>query len=83
MSLGREYETELTIEKELERIKIERAAARGLWATKDARLIRIEDMTESHLRNCIRMLKKNNGEDIMTPWIVRMENELKRRGLEV
>ena len=83
MSLGREYETELAIEKWLARINIEYTAAKGLWMTSDARLIRVEDMTESHLLNCINMLKRTDETDIMIPWIVRMENELKRRGLEV
>ena len=45
------------------------------WVTKDGSKIKVQDMTEKHIRNCMRMV----GED--DPWYGHFYNELKRRGL--
>lgn len=43
------------------------------WTTKDGRKIRLADMTESHIRNCMRIV----GED--DAWYGRFKKELARR----
>ena len=43
------------------------------WKTRDGREIRIRDMTESHIRNCMRIV----GED--DRWFYVFQKELERR----
>lgn len=58
---------------------IETSAREGIWTTRDGRRIAVEDMTDSHIRNTIAYLKRNDVCDIYLPWITRMRRELERR----
>ena len=43
------------------------------WETKDGRVLRLTEMTEQHIRNCMRMVGNHD------PWYERFSMELKRR----
>lgn len=43
------------------------------WRTKDGTKIKVSDMSESHIRNCMRMVGEDDG------WYARFEKELERR----
>lgn len=43
------------------------------WCTKDGAKIKLSDMSESHIRNCINMVGEDDG------WYARFEQELDRR----
>lgn len=45
------------------------------WVTRDGRVLNIEEMSEQHIRNCMRMV----GED--DPWYAHFKKELDRRGI--
>ena len=47
------------------------------WTTKDGDLIPYSKMTISHIKNCIRMIKRENIRKIFLPYLL---TELKRRG---
>lgn len=59
--------------------EVEQQARSGVWETKDGEKVRVEDMTDSHLRNTIAFLKREDEVDILLPWINRLERELDRR----
>lgn len=80
MSLGSEYATERIISEEMFYLKIANEAETETWTTKSGEKIKIEDMSTGHLKNTIRFLQSSEPyPDVYLPWIVRMENELKRR----
>lgn len=45
------------------------------WTTRDGTEIPVKEMTETHIRNCMRKI----GED--DPWYAEFREELKRRGV--
>lgn len=46
------------------------------WKTKDGTIIKLTDMTESHILNCMRIVGRKD------PWHDRFERELRRREFE-
>lgn len=79
MCLGMDYKDELRVEHALHYCMVENQAKSGIWETKDGRKIPVEEMTDSHIRNTIAMLKRHNVCDLWMPWITRLEKELERR----
>lgn len=57
MSYGKELETEITIERELVYFQAVDMAEKGIWETKDGQKLNVQDMTDSHIANCLAMLK--------------------------
>ena len=78
MSMGEEARTLQTMREELEYEYEVGCIRRGEWKQRDGTIIDIMDMTERHIRNCIRMLK-NSEFDIAALWIERFEKELRFR----
>ena len=86
MSYGSEYlaDNAYEIEQSQKRwesicIKAESEASKGMWRTKDGRVLNVEDMGTEHIQNCIRMLERNNV-PIRKPYIIMFTKELHRRG---
>lgn len=78
MSLGEDWIADHGYDKELLRERIRYNQERGIWIQKDGTEISIKDMTKSHIRNTIAMLKKNGGMG-STGWIAVFEEELANR----
>lgn len=85
MSLGREailetlYEyNENITQQEILSLEAQAGAEAGIWITKDGDVIKIADMSRSHIANCLNMLKKNNsiGAEF---YIKAFEKEINRR----
>lgn len=63
-------------------LTLERLAAEGIWQTKDGNRVKIENMSDSHLRNTINMLKRSEsdwGDGARTSYIRQMEEEVNLR----
>lgn len=81
MSLGSEYLADYAYESEQALKLWEKAsiyASKGIWHTKDGRMLLVEDMTTQHIHNCIRMMERNNNPllDVYRPMF---EKELAKR----
>lgn len=89
MSLGEEYLLEQEVEWLLWRAEQFRRIENKIWTQRDGTHIKVQDMTERHINNCIRMLKRDKNEsinchrDIKDAWIVVFEDELKRRKKQI
>jgi hypothetical protein len=85
MSLGEELSLEYELEHDfyLARMHsiVESNARKGIWTTKDGKKIHVSDMTTSHIKNTIRVMERNDSEDLLLPWIDRFKKELERRGV--
>lgn len=61
------------------RSQIARQAAAGIWHTKSGQHLDIKTMSDTHIQNCINMLKSNDKTDTYIAWIDAFEKELERR----
>ena len=78
MSIGREFETEMKIEKEITlRQHIDRLS-NGLWTMEDGTIISVQDMELQHIINCINMLR-GRDDDLAMMWLKRLREELDER----
>lgn len=78
MSMGKEMLTDLEIEAEIFRDRQLNAIKEGVWMMRDGQEIKLTDMTNRHIENCIRMLEKKDGE-IHELWADRFKKELEWR----
>ena len=78
MSLGADAIAEIDIRTEIYREVALKSVRRGEWTQKDGTVINIRDMTDRHIRNCIRMLR-NKESEIAQQWVMRFEQELNFR----
>lgn len=78
MSYGSECATEQMIERELIYAHAQDLAKKGIWETKDGRKLRVSEMTDSHISNCLSMLMRGNS-PYADPFICMFEAEQKRR----
>lgn len=78
MSMGEESLIEMEIEAELIRDRRLSAIKEGVWTMKDGQTIRLDQMSDRHIENCIRMLEKKYGE-IPELWADRFKKELEWR----
>lgn len=79
MSYGDNIRIEREIDYAVLYATVQAQARKGIWETKDGRKIPVEEMTTSHIRNTISMLKRHNVCDLWEAWIQRFERELERR----
>ena len=86
MSYGSEYIAEYAYEHDQSitrweevSIRAENNAKHGLWITKDGRYLHVSEMETNHIRNCTKMLERNNSpfKDVYIPMF---EKELAKRG---
>lgn len=68
MSMGSDYLADFEYErdKEIKRmeslyIQASLEASRGIWRTKDGRVLSVHEMETSHIRNCMKMLHRNHS----------------------
>ena len=74
------YERDKALEKWEElSIQAHNNASHGLWITKDGRYLHVSEMETSHIRNCIRMLERNDS-PFKDTYIPMFEKELAERG---
>ena len=60
-------------------IRIQKEAESRIWQMKNGEYIKVCDMTDSHIKNTINMLKRKPNSDVYKPWIKVFNAELKRR----
>ena len=85
MSLGREWISDHIYELEqsqkifeLIQVRAEIESSKNIWTTKDGRKINTNKMDESHILNCINMLKRNHS-PFADLYISMFQKELKKR----
>lgn len=69
MSLFSDYEAEYEFERDFAF-----GVPSDTWKTKDGRKIKVSEMTEQHIKNCMRLVGEDDG------WYGVFYKELKRRG---
>lgn len=85
MSLGREWISDHMYELEqsqkifeLIQARAEIESSKNIWTTKEGKKINISKMDESHILNCINMLKRNHS-PFASLYIPMFQKELKKR----
>jgi len=78
MSYGAEIAMEMEIDREVMRVGAEQLASYGLWIMRDGTEIHVTDMTDRHIENCIRMLRRG-GSPYADVFIHMFEAEQERR----
>lgn len=78
MSYGRELMDEMEVEAAVQFYELRRDIKLGIWTMKDGRRINIEEMTDKHLKNVIRLLerRKANKDEVAAMWLPTMRREL-------
>lgn len=83
MSYGEEAMIDMMIDEEIWYQKNMDRLNSGIWTQKDGTKISISKMTNSHMQNCINMLKRkianNTGNEFTELWINKFEKELEFR----
>lgn len=75
MSMGEEELIDLEVRAEVFRDWQLRAIKEGVWTMKDGQTIRLDQMSDRHIQNCIWMLNDKDGE-IPELWVKRFQKEL-------
>lgn len=83
MSLGDEMRIECEIEASTKWINqkrlIEQYASKGIWHMGNGKPINIKDMTDEHIENCIRYIKRRDTSDLYASYIPIFKAELEAR----
>ena len=79
MSYGREAAVEREIERELVYAHAVSEAEKGLWTMRGGKKIHVSEMTDSHISNCLAMLKRGCS-PYADPFICMFEAEQRKRG---
>ena len=86
VSYGEELLLEMEINEATNYIVTLQLVANEWWKTKNGKLIRISDMTNTHLVNTINMLRRqidgSAHDDYCWDYITAMEDELRKRGIK-
>lgn len=75
MSMGEEELIDLEARAEVFRGWQLRSIKEGVWTMKDGQTIRLDQMSDRHIQNCIWMLNDKDGE-IPELWVKRFQKEL-------
>lgn len=78
MGLGEDVRIDIEIAREIAWDNAYRRIKEGVWMMRDGQEIKLTDMTNRHIENCIRMLEKKDGE-IPELWADRFKKELEWR----
>lgn len=78
MSLGRDLETEMMIERDITYLQHMDRLMRSLWTMEDGTIISVQDMELQHIINCINMLR-DRDDDLAMMWLKRLREELDER----
>ena len=76
MSLGEDYLNDYAFEM-MYPFGIPDGSKDPVWTTAKGEMLRLAEMTESHIRNCMRLV----GED--DDWFSAFSEELKKRGIKI
>lgn len=79
MSFGNELYEEMMIDQWIAEEEESQRIEAGQWKKKDGSVIQISDMSESHIQNCLAMIKRNRDDDNAMNWIKLFEAELNKR----
>ena len=79
MSMFEDFAADHIGDDELLKNQIAKQAAAGIWQTKGGQYLDIKTMSDTHIQNCINMLKNNDTTDMYIAWIDAFEKELERR----
>ena len=61
MSYGAEIAMEMEIDREVMNARAEQLASEGRWLMRDGTEIHVTDMSDRHIENCIRMLRRGSS----------------------
>ena len=63
------------------RLNIETLAKTQSWVTADGKRMKIEDMSDSHIKSAVNMLERKGSKELFMPLIWELKKELKRRNV--